>query len=71
MKKTITAVSGALLGVVLLAGCTETYTFEAEPKGGSKSDPRDIDCFTIEADAEIEGDDGDIQLGTFCREGSR
>ena len=74
MKKNLTALA-LLAGLTLgLTACTETFTFEAVPVGvddddaesGLDGDPKRFDCFTIEADAS-NGDDNDVQLGTFCR----
>lgn len=73
MKKIIAGLS-AVAALTFLGGCAETFTFEATPVGvddddaeeGIEGNPRDIECFTIEADSS-NGDDGDAQLGTFCK----
>lgn len=62
MKKIATL---AVLAALTLTGCGATYTYEAEPVGGVFQDPRQVECFHIEADSSA-GDDGDIQLGSFC-----
>lgn len=63
MKKIVT---GTLAGVALMAttACTTTYEFDAEPTS-DKTNPRDIECFNIEAEPSS-GDD--VNLGEYCKE---
>lgn len=73
MKRIATGVA-LFLSTMALAGCGESFTFEAVPSGmdedsaetGLEGDPTGYDCFTIEADSSS-GDDGDQQLGEFCK----
>lgn len=69
--KRLTAATTAAVVLFLTAGCTEQFTFEAHPSGEGdadtfQGDPRDVRCFTIEADSSG-GDDKDRQLGEFCK----
>ncbi len=73
MKKKIAAAALVMGGLLTMTGCSETFSFEADPQGGSgdnyKGDPSKIECFTIEADSSS-SDDGDVNLGTFCKKDS-
>lgn len=75
LRKSRLALSALAVGAVFtLAGCGESFTFEAVPVGvddddaetGLSGDPAQHECFTIEADSSA-GDDADEQLGTFCK----
>lgn len=65
-NKIVTAVAG-LFALVVFAGC-ESFTYEAEPveSDNNGKNPEKVKCFAIEADSS-NGDDGDKQLGTFCK----
>lgn len=67
MKKIVIALSAT--AVLVLGGCSETFDYEAEPidSDNNGKSPENVECFTIEADSS-NGDDGDKQLGTFCKE---
>lgn len=76
MKRTLAGAGLAVLAALTMTGCSESFTFEAVPSGvsddaaeeGLKGNPRQYDCFTIEADSST-GDEGDVSLGEFCRTG--
>ena len=72
MNRRIAAIVAAPVFALTLVGCSEQFTFEAHPSGsgdtdnGYIGDPRQIECFVIEADSTA-GDESDRQLGEFCK----
>lgn len=65
----------AALMLVLLSGCTTSYTFEVEPMDGDmkgnydtgwEGNPKSVNCVQIEADGPT--DEEDVQMGTYCKD---